>query len=138
MPGSAIIVGIIPCYDCRVVNDDKPRTITSDGEINLGTDNNSNVLTSNAAIQYFTPLSQPLPSSGSLYFVHGKIVIIESDMNVGSEHKNEEYDFFIEADMVSVVCDHLFKYIMNVYRCADYLIICPIHHLRHLSFSLVL
>jgi hypothetical protein len=110
MPGSAVLVGILPCYDSRVVHDDKPRTITADGEVVLGTDNNDNILTSTAVIQYFTPLSQPLPSDGSLYFIHGKIVSIEGDMDLGRGHSKDNYEFFVEADMVrDFWCPHCYK-----------------------------
>jgi hypothetical protein len=54
-----------------------------------------------ALLHYFIPLGAQEPVNGALHFVSGKIASIDSSEDVGMGFSPTEYDFIIDADIVS-------------------------------------
>jgi hypothetical protein len=112
MPGCATIVGLIPCTQGRYLHPEKPRTITMDAEIVIGTDAAGNVQTTTALLQYFVPTAESRPESGLLYFVMGKIASMDPSIQVGvgdDDLWRDEYDFVIDADAVRCPVCFIFR-----------------------------
>jgi hypothetical protein len=102
MPGSAIISGVFPCFDCRAIFPDKPKSLTFDSEILIGTTSDGEEQVINAVLHYFASQSQDRPNEDLLYFVTGKAVSITNHTPVGEGHDALDYDLEIDVLAVSV------------------------------------
>jgi hypothetical protein len=108
MPGLCAIFGLIPCSNSQYLHTEKPQTVTVDSEIVIGMDEKGDVNTTSALLHYFIPLSMPEPVNGALHFVFGKIASIDSSENIRDGFSPTEYDFVIDANLMS---DHPLPYV---------------------------
>jgi hypothetical protein len=103
MTGSSSICGLIPCSNGRHIFPDKSRTITFDGEIFIGCDENDRAQSVLALIHFYVPSGEADPEDGVLYLVSGKVVSVNAQTPVGANNNWNDYDMVIDAEMVSVL-----------------------------------
>ena len=100
MPGSSHICGLMACRYSRVLDQNKPRSLTFDAHIVVGFDDNNDTRTCCAVLHHFRAAWEPEPIDNAIYEVAGKIASIPPDYNVGINHKVNAYDFIIDAEKV--------------------------------------
>jgi hypothetical protein len=103
MTGSSTICGLLPCTNGRHLFSDKPRTISFDGEIFIGYDDQESAQSVLALIHFFIPTGEVDPENGLLYFVCGKMVSVNDQTIVGDDCDSSEYDLVIDAETVCPV-----------------------------------
>ncbi len=102
MPGSSVICGVLPCSNARHVYEGKLWTVTFDTEIVIACEDIDNVVTVPAAVQHFVGADESRPQDETLHFVYGKIASIDSTIPLGEGVSADDYDFFIDADVVRI------------------------------------
>jgi hypothetical protein len=100
MPGSSHIFGFLPCTNLRVVNPDKPRSLTFDAEIVVATDCTGHVETTTAVLTHFQDATEEPFVDGGLYYVSGRVASIDDSFAVGDGFSKDMYDFVVDAEKV--------------------------------------
>jgi hypothetical protein len=115
MPGSSIISGVFPLFDCCRLFPDKPKSVTYDSEIAIGRGSDGQEQVINAVLHYFVPQGQEQPDEELLYLVNGKVVSITNHSPVGEGHNSFDYDLEIDVITVCVPSVTLFAELMKTY-----------------------
>jgi hypothetical protein len=71
-----------------------------DAEIVIGFDSDLNVQTVTAFLEHFVGSDETV-ADGALYYVSGKVASIDSGITVGDDFSLDQYDFLIDANVVS-------------------------------------
>jgi hypothetical protein len=101
MSGFAHIFGIFPCGPPRTPITAKPNTIAFDVEVIIrgGTDAPVEVL--HAIAFAYAPLGSLRPADEDLFFIHGRVAGMSSEIPVGDGYSPHAYDFIIDVVFVS-------------------------------------
>jgi hypothetical protein len=111
MPGFAFISGIFDCYNHRILDPRKPKTVTFDAEIPIGESRQGQLECVKGAVHYFVPSHEKTPIDDRKYFISGKVVSISQ---TDAEEKNMmDYDVQIEA--LTVCFPHCSVWFLHVY-----------------------
>ncbi|KAG1847172.1 hypothetical protein DFJ58DRAFT_730269 [Suillus subalutaceus] len=100
MPGSPILIGILPLTNSRHIFAQKPKTITYDGEVYLGLSEDGSPCSAQAVVHYFVAQANMDPLDNRLYFVVGKAASVHENTCVGEGNSTEDYDIEIDAMML--------------------------------------
>jgi hypothetical protein len=74
-----------------------------DAEVVIGFNDQDNVQTVLTVLQHFISFDETTPKDDVLYFVYGRIASVDSDFVVGKGFSVDDYDFLIDADIVSTI-----------------------------------
>jgi hypothetical protein len=100
MPGFAFITGLFSCFNRRVLDPEKPKTVTFDAEIPIGDDQNGQLQCIRGIVHYFVPQNTPKPDDDHKYCIAGKVISIHSQSHL-EDGAFPDYDLEIEALTVS-------------------------------------
>ena len=103
MPGFAYINGLFSCFNQRVIDATKPKTITFDAEIPIGDDQNGQLQCVRGLVHYFVPQNEAKPDDDRKYLVSSKVISVHSQTQ--TDENSGDYDLEIEALTVSY-CPH--------------------------------
>ena len=103
MPGFAFIYGLFSCFNQRIIDPTKPKTISFDAEVLIGEDPSGQLQCVNRLVHYFVPQQQTKPDDDHKYLISGKVVSIQSHDEIDSA----AYDLEIEALTVCPCIDSL-------------------------------
>jgi hypothetical protein len=112
MPGSSIISGVFPLFDCRRLFPDKPKSVTYDSEIAIGRGSDGEEQVINAVLHHFVP-GQEQPDEELLYLVSGKVASITNHSPVGEGRDSFDYDLEIDVLTVRVPSVTLFAELLK-------------------------
>ena len=114
MPGFAFIYGLFSCFNQRIIDPTKPKTISFDAEVPIGEDPSGQLQCVNGLVHYFVPQQQTKPDDDRKYLISGKVVSIQSHDEIDSA----AYDLEIEALTVCPCIDSLQLF------CTYWMVIC--------------
>jgi hypothetical protein len=103
MPGSSTICGLMLCSLPRGAHGkNKPKTVTYDAEVFVGVDDEDGITTCKTVLHYFVPFDKGnLPDEG-IFFVAGKLAMVDKNTPVGDNFNWSDYVLQIEATVVRV------------------------------------
>jgi hypothetical protein len=97
MPGSAVIYGLMPCTNARLLDSTKTKSWTYDAELFIGLNEDHTPQTIEALLHFFTPVGEKDRQADELYLVCGRIGGITSATAAGEGHPITAYDLEIQA-----------------------------------------
>ena len=97
MPGGAFIFGLMGCTNCRILDSAKPKSLTYDTDVIVGTENTSHPESVTVLLHFFTPLGEKDREEDNVYLISGRVGSISSRIVVGEDFKPDTYDIEIEA-----------------------------------------
>jgi hypothetical protein len=112
MPGSSIISGVFPLFDCCRLFTNKPKSVTYDSEIAIGRGSDGEEQVINAVLHHFVP-GQEQPDEELLYLVNGKVASITNHSPVGEGRDSFDYDLEIDVLTVRVPSVTLFAELLK-------------------------
>ena len=101
MPGSSLISGLLLCSSYRRTHGaDKPKTVTYDAQIFVDLDAENNIRSCIAVLHYFVPFGQQNLLREGIFFVSGKLSMVDENTPIGDDFNWEDYVFQIQATSV--------------------------------------
>ncbi|KAH9955087.1 hypothetical protein BGW80DRAFT_1467269 [Lactifluus volemus] len=98
MPGSSLLSGLMPCTDGRrVMGTNKPKMMTFDAQIYTGLNEDGQPTCINAILNFFVPSDRADPSNYGVFFVMGKISLLDENTIVGENFDRQNYSLVIDA-----------------------------------------